>query len=108
MIRIPFSDITGACFEVHLGGQAIAQIDLASERICTVLVPLDKARGDDVTLGVDGFFALDCILGDGDNLPIFYPNIAHTIKVGLGVHHPAVVDHDIVIGSHCWYDHHLG
>ena len=66
-----------------------------------MLVPLDKARGDDVTLGVDGFFALDCVLGDGNNLPVFDPNVAHAVKVGLGVHDPSVVDYDIVIGGHC-------
>ena len=55
---IPFGDIAGACFEIHLGGQAITQIHLATERVCRVLVPLDKARGYDVTLGVDGLLAL--------------------------------------------------
>ena len=55
-ICIPFSDITGACFEIHLGGQAITQINFATKLIRCVLVPLDKARGNDVTTGVDGFF----------------------------------------------------
>ena len=69
-IRIPFSDIAGACFEIHLGGQAITQINLATKRICSVLVPLDKARGYNVATGIDRFFALDSVLGDGNDLPI--------------------------------------
>ncbi len=45
---------------------------------------------------INGFFTLDCVLGNDDNLAIFYSDITHTVEVGLGVHDPAVVDHDIV------------
>jgi len=43
-------------------GQAVTQINLATKRICSVLVLFNKARGNKVTTGVDGFFAADRVL----------------------------------------------
>jgi hypothetical protein len=62
-----------------------------------VLVPLNKARGHDVTLGVDCLLANDGVLGDHNYFAILDPHIAHAIKIGLGVHDPAVEDGDVEV-----------
>lgn len=60
-------------------------------------MPLNKAWAYNQSLCLDRFFAEYRLFGDDSNLPVTYADIANLIKVSLGVHDPAAIDHNIVM-----------
>jgi len=67
---------------------------------------VDEARGDHVASGVDGLSAFNRVRGDYSDTAVLDAHIGDTVILGLRIHHPAVVDHDVIgLGHGLRVDH---
>jgi len=64
--------------------------------IRSVHVAFNEARANNQAVGLNGFFSICALFGNGHNLSIGNSDVANFIKVGLGVHHSAPENHEIV------------
>ncbi len=62
-----------------------------------MVVRVDETGRDHMACGVDALRAGDRILGDDDDLSVLDTDVPHRVEPALGVHDPAVQDHQVVV-----------
>ncbi len=101
-LLIPGTDIwaVGADLQVHDGSATVTQKELIGPGTNVVTVGIDKPRRNDMTGSVDSFLARYIRCRDDGDPSVFDPDIGNTVKHGLRVHHPAVVDDQVILSCH--------
>jgi len=95
----------GAELQVQNRCPAVAQGQLVGPGPVIVRVGVDKTRRHHQPLGVDGLLPFNLVLGDDGDPAVLDADVGYGVILGFRVHDPAVVDDQIVIGSHCRHDH---
>ena len=93
---IETGDILDAEFEFEGAGNPVTDLGAVVFRAVPVPMQVNEPRGNNMPGGLEHLGARDLVFAQDGDLAVVDPDVAHRVQTGLGVHHAAVRDDDVI------------
>src|SRR5579864_678133 len=94
--RVPCVNIGGAKFQLQRSRDSIGSFSCIVFGVLTVLVEVNKSRGDDQIFRFDVYLTSERLGGDGSNLPRADSDITDRIESCFGIHYAPICNCNVV------------